>query len=105
MGEARHARQVPPVVDAQQQQAAIAFGRMWATLLLEDHLGSDEQVPFRFPGQTDDAWLLAGQLTGDPLLRLEVTTLIKGQAEESWLAMTSRVFCPHRRTWVGGRPG
>jgi hypothetical protein len=105
MGEARRARQVPPVVDAQQQEAAIAFGRMWATLLLEDHLGSEQQVPFRFPGQTDDAWLLAGQLTGDPLLRLEVTTLIKGQAEESWLAMTCRVFCPHRRTWVGGRPG
>src|SRR3954470_6628997 len=103
MGEARSARQVPAVVDAQQQQAAIAFGRMWATLLLEDLLGSEQQVPFRFPGQTDDAWLLAGQLTGDPLLRLEVTTLIKAQAEESWLAMTSRVFCPHRRTWVAGR--
>ncbi|HKQ69965.1 MAG TPA: hypothetical protein VJT73_11530 [Polyangiaceae bacterium] len=81
-------------MDLAEKTTAVAFGRIWATFVLEEHLAKAGPIPVGFPGDLHDAWLLAGRVTDDPTRRKQLTAVIRGQAEQSWHAMTRYTDAP-----------
>jgi hypothetical protein len=90
MGERGRPHQVTHVIESQKRMLATAFGRIWAALVLEERIAARDPAVTVFPGSTEDAYLLARELSDDPALGRELAALIKAQAEQSWESMTRK---------------